>query len=670
MARVNPINYETDPKEEKINDEREVPKEQPIKKLLRKKRKWFKNYIINPESSSRLSWDILLLMVIIYQSLTVPFFISFNVDYPSYLEVIEFISTCIFMIDIITNFNTGYYSKGELIMKRTDIILNYLKLWFWIDLLATFPYTWVLDRLAFNTQSSTLSAPKFIRIIKALKFLRFLKLLRLARLKHILIKIEDYIANNTLVNFFVFIRLLCLVFLLAHWTGCLWFYVGYQDWINGHPITWIVTASVQDIPVFDQYIFSLYWAITTITSVGYGDITPITVNEKIYAMSVMIVSSGVFAYVIGSVGSLISKETSRESSYRDQVVVVNSYMKKNSLNMDLRYRVRRYLDYVWESKKTGINERNIFNCLSEPLRNEIYSHLNSNIIRLCSAFDMYENYFIAQITRTLDTETFAPGDIVFSEGEINSKLYFIIKGKINIFHQSTLSLFRILSSNEYFGEISFFMGTPRCASARCSEFVDLISLVRINLLSLLEKFPEAKEKTKELQRRCKDDDYSSLMIRCYICDQLGHVAAKCQNFIINYNQDDTASRWIELRQEANIINLRGKEPNSNRKAKKINKIRYSGRNVIGKLRPPLNLSIKRDNLYPIIPEKSDEDLKNYSQIKTGLTNVESLSKVYNSIYKSNNPEEAASNESLLGNEKLESTTIKILKPNLDDEGFF
>jgi len=40
-----------------------------------------------------------------------------------------------------------------------------------------------------------------------------------------------------------------------------------------------------------------------------------------------------------------------ENAYREQVVAVNRYMKKKDLPPELRFRVRRYLEYVWENKK-------------------------------------------------------------------------------------------------------------------------------------------------------------------------------------------------------------------------------------------------------------------------------------------------------------------------------
>jgi hypothetical protein len=41
-------------------------------------------------------------------------------------------------------------------------------------------------------------------------------------------------------------------------------------------------------------------------TVGYGDFHPTTSNERIISMIVMIVSSGMFAFIIGDIGKIIS----------------------------------------------------------------------------------------------------------------------------------------------------------------------------------------------------------------------------------------------------------------------------------------------------------------------------------------------------------------------------
>ena len=48
------------------------------------------------------------------------------------------------MLDILLNFNTGFFLKGEKIMDRATIAKDYFKLWFWIDLFSSIPYTWII----------------------------------------------------------------------------------------------------------------------------------------------------------------------------------------------------------------------------------------------------------------------------------------------------------------------------------------------------------------------------------------------------------------------------------------------------------------------------------------------------------------------------------------------
>lgn len=53
---------------------------------------------------------------------------------------------------------------------------------------------------------------------------------------------------------------------------------------------------------------SLYWAFLTIATIGYGDITPTTDFEKIYVMVILVLACGIFAYIVGYVGSILDKK--------------------------------------------------------------------------------------------------------------------------------------------------------------------------------------------------------------------------------------------------------------------------------------------------------------------------------------------------------------------------
>lgn len=95
----------------------------------------------------------------------------------------------IFALDILMNFNTGYYNKGVVIMKRRIIILHYLTTWFIVDIFATFPYEYTIEQAFVSSEGSNSNveqyseAPQLLRMLKLIRFLRILRLLRVMKLK-------------------------------------------------------------------------------------------------------------------------------------------------------------------------------------------------------------------------------------------------------------------------------------------------------------------------------------------------------------------------------------------------------------------------------------------------------------------------------------------------------
>ena len=104
---------------------------------------------------------------------------------------------------------------------------------------------------------------------------------------------------------FHFVKISFLVFFLTHWAGCLLFSVGINEFQN-YGISWIMIENIQDSSIMEQYITSLYWAFTTLCTVGYGDFHPCTTDERMISIFCMITSSMMFAYIIDDIGKMIS----------------------------------------------------------------------------------------------------------------------------------------------------------------------------------------------------------------------------------------------------------------------------------------------------------------------------------------------------------------------------
>jgi hypothetical protein len=66
------------------------------------------------------------------------------------------------------------------------------------------------------------------------------------------------------------ITLFILIFYFAHMMACIWFYIGYQTSMDG---SWLTYYDVIDASIWVKYNYSYYWAVVTMVTVGYGDVT-------------------------------------------------------------------------------------------------------------------------------------------------------------------------------------------------------------------------------------------------------------------------------------------------------------------------------------------------------------------------------------------------------------
>lgn len=219
--------------------------------------------------------------------------LMFTTDYPVF-KVIEIITVSLFILDYILRWITADYRFGK---KGWSFVIYPFSGWAIVDLLSILPGLSILGR-----------GFKIFRVTRLLRILRVFKLFRYSDKIQILgrvVRKEKGVLLTVLgvAVFYVFITALIM--------------------FNAEPHINPVTGST----TFENFFDALYWATVTLTTVGYGDLTPVTdigrfvsMLSSLFGVAIIALPSGVItASYLEELRSLKQKDKKEENEEEDLV---------------------------------------------------------------------------------------------------------------------------------------------------------------------------------------------------------------------------------------------------------------------------------------------------------------------------------------------------------------
>jgi len=257
--------------------------------------------VFSPEDKFSLFWNLITPILVVYDTFFTPFQVAFFMDERdnTFLNVSAVISPIFFALDILINFRMAFYNKGVLITDGREIVKHYLREGFMSDFLTVI--TDILSIACIDT---------------SLWFLKVVSIIRLKKLWAIITRSEDFLIMSRIWNALLkMLKLWGTIIIVAHWLACCLYTVAYMELREGYTYTWIHVNKLVDSPTYERYVAVFYWSITTMVTVGYGDLVPVTVAERIYTVIAMIISSALFGYSLNTVGEII-REMNREKDQR------------------------------------------------------------------------------------------------------------------------------------------------------------------------------------------------------------------------------------------------------------------------------------------------------------------------------------------------------------------
>jgi len=253
----------------------------------------------------------------------------------------------------------------------------------------------------------------------------------------------------------------------------------------------------------ELYITAYYWTITTLTTSGYGDITPSGQAQMLFVIPIQLLGATMYGLIIGSIAGLIANIDVAKRRYREKMEQINAFLRYRSIPDNLKAKINSYYAYLWETRK-GYEEAEFIHDLPAALKESVALHLNKEIIERVPLFENANESLIRDIILALEPVVFTPHDYIVRAGEIGRDMYFISKGSVAVLSSDETVTYATLTAGQFFGEISLLLSMPRTATIRALEFCDLYQLNKDQFDHVIEHYPEFKHSIQVLAEERRD----------------------------------------------------------------------------------------------------------------------------------------------------------------------
>lgn len=403
-------------------------------------------------------WDLVTAAATLAVAITTPLEVVFGFAGKAWWVLPALLISAPLTVDVVRRMSRPVRVGGRLLTDRTELRRRYVRSWFVVDLLAAIPFG-VLAAAFGGTAGSVLSMLAITRV------------LRMGRI----VALQRHWRARTSLNPAV-LRLSFLVLwiaVLSHWIACGW--IALDGELNGYP----------ELPPYQQ---ALYWTITTLTTVGYGDLVPEGSPQVWYTMVVMALGAAIYGFAIGNVANLLANVDLLRSQHLGRIETMNSFLRDRQVPRHLQAQVRSFYNYLWESRAG--HQAEMLDDLPDSLRTEIAMHINQPILEKVPLFAGVGAALLRELVLRLEPSVAIPGEPIVTRGEAGHRMYFINRGTVDVLGPDESTVVATLSAGDFFGEFALLTNEPRSNTVVAREYSNVYSLDRDSFNHVLEDYPE------------------------------------------------------------------------------------------------------------------------------------------------------------------------------------
>ncbi|CAN6203144.1 unnamed protein product [Urochloa humidicola] len=433
-----------------------------------------RRWIVSPYDRGYLLWEHSLVALVLYTAWVAPFEFGFVPDPRGALAVADDAVDAAFAADVALTFFVAYTDPRTFLLvdEPRRIAWRYASTWLALDVASTVP--------------TELSRRVLPRRARSYNFLAMLRLWRLHRVGTLFTQLEK---DRKFSYFWVrCTKLICVTLFAVHCAGC--FYYLLADRYPDPTHTWLSSSmpDFRDASIWRRYAASMYWSITTLTTVGYGDMHAVNTGEMVFTTLYMLFNLGLTAYLIGNMTNLVVHGTSRTRKYRDAIKAATGFAVRHQLPARLQEQMVSHLSLKFRTDSEGLQQQETLDALPKAIRSGISHHLFFALVQSVYLFQGVSNDLIFQLVSEMKAEYFAPREDFILQNEAPSDFYILVTGSVELIElqNGAEQLAGMARAGDVVGEIGVLCYRPQLFTARTRSLSQLLRMERTAFLRIVQ----------------------------------------------------------------------------------------------------------------------------------------------------------------------------------------
>lgn len=430
-----------------------------------------------------MSWDMLSMVMLLYDLLFFPFEIAFSPARSIIFDVLDWSVACFWTFDILVTFFTGYHDSGLVEMHPQRIARHYVGSWFLLDAMIV-----ISDWLVVVLTISGVNVVGLGRLTKtgrssrALKALKFLRLVRTGKLSSLMSSIFVWVTEEKLRSACNILFLLVFIAIINHYVSCGWYLLGSQE-SGDHSWVDFFEADVNRT-LFYTYTTSLHWSLTQFTPASM-EITPKNGAERVYAVCTLLFAMVVFSSFVSSITSSMTQIRQHQSEMEQSQRELRAFFSHKKVSVELCQRIWMHLrQSQWSSRKTmHENQLKILARLPDSLKSKLRDELFSPILTKAPVIQWISNGNVhgmsALCSQAVTEVTVVSKEELFVAGMVAKKLFFLYLGRMKyarIKDLENLESGEVLFEGQWVCEPALWMDWLHCGTLSTEYPCELLEL--------------------------------------------------------------------------------------------------------------------------------------------------------------------------------------------------